>query len=130
MISEIIIALLALGAIWYVTRPLGRARTEVETSAALDDADVRKTTALSAIVDLEEEREMGKLSDADFERLRAQYEAEALEALTELDSVKRVQVPEEDPLEAEIAAVRKRLQCPNCGALRTSGGNCPQCDVS
>ncbi len=130
MIPEIVIALLALGAVLYVTRPLGRSRLNVEPSAALEAADVRKMTALSAIVDLEEEREMGKLSDADFERLRAQYEAEALKALKELDSIKRVQVPEEDPLEAEIAAVRKRLQCPNCGALRTSGGNCPQCDAS
>jgi hypothetical protein len=130
VIPEIVIALLALGTVLYVTRPLGRARLTAEPSAELEAADVRKMTALSAIVDLEEEREMGKLSDADFERLRAQYEAEALEALKELDSVKRVQVPEEDPLEAEIAAVRKRLQCPNCGALRTSGGNCPQCDAS
>jgi hypothetical protein len=130
VISEIVIALLALGAIFYVTRPLGRTRPDAERSAAIEAADVRKTMALSAIVDLEEERKMGKLSDADFERLRAQYEAEALEALKELDSVKRVQVPEEDPLEAEIAAVRKRLQCPNCGALRTSGGSCPQCDAS
>jgi hypothetical protein len=130
VIPEIVIALLALGTVLYVTRPLGRARFTAEPSAELEAADVRKMTALSAIVDLEEEREMGKLSDADFERLRAQYEAEALEALKELDSVKRVQVPEEDPLEAEIAAVRKRLQCPNCGALRTSGGNCPQCDAS
>jgi rubrerythrin len=127
--AELVLAVLLLGALVYVTRPIGRTRPDRETSIALEQADVRKNTALSAIVELEEEREMGKLSNADFERLRAQYEAEALEALKELDSVKRVRVPEDDPLEAEIAAVRKRLQCPNCGALRTSGGNCPQCDA-
>jgi len=130
MISALVIGILVLAAVAYVTRPLGRTRALTEIPAEIEDADVRKNAALAAIVDLEEERQMGKLSDADFERLRAQYEAEALEALKELDSVKRVQVPEEDPLEAEIAAVRKRLQCPNCGALRTSGGSCPQCDVS
>ena len=128
MIPDLLIGLLVVGVLVYITRPLGRVRVDNERTPAEEEADVRKTTALAAIVDLEEEKEMGKLSDADFARLRAQYEAEALEALKELDSVKRVQVPEEDPLEAEIAAVRKRLQCPNCGALRTSGGSCPQCD--
>ena len=129
MIAALVIAVLVVIVLAYVTRPIGRTRAPVERSAEMENADVRKTTALAAIVDLEEERDMGKLSDADFERLRAQYEAEALAALKELDSVKRVQVTEEDPLEAEIAAVRKRLQCPNCGALRTSGGSCPQCDT-
>lgn len=129
MIPDLVIGLLVVGVLVYITRPLGRVVSDVERTPAEEAADIKKNTALTAIVDLEEEREMGKLSDADFARLRAQYEAEALEALKELDSVKRVQVPAEDPLEAEIAAVRKRLQCPNCGALRTSGGSCPQCDA-
>lgn len=130
MTGSIIVALLVLGALVYITRPLARkARSTDAPRPALEEANARKQTALAAIVELEEEREMGKLGESDFESLRAQYEAEALEALKELDTVE--QVPElDDPLEAEIAAVRKQLQCPNCGSLRTSGGKCPQCDAS
>ena len=130
MIGSIIVAALVLAALVYVIRPLARAtRIPDSTPTELDAANARKQTALSAIVELEEERELGKLGEADFESLRAQYEAEALEALKDLDAVEQVTEPQ-DPLEAEIAAVRKQLQCPNCGSLRTSGGKCPVCDDS
>lgn len=129
MIAVIVVALLACAALAYVALPLGarRGRKE-EVPSAEGELDARKTTALSAIVDLENERLVGKLSDEDFDVLRAQYEAEALRALTELDALRaRTESGEDASLEAEIAEMRRRLACPRCGRLRTTDGTCAQC---
>lgn len=57
-----------------------------ESEPSLDDAlafysssaeDEKKQSVLRALKDLDYERALGKLSEADFERLRAQYRAEA-----------------------------------------------------
>ena len=135
MILIVVVALLACAALAYVALPLGRrGRAEKEPSVE-GELDARKTTALSAIVDLENERLVGKLSEEDFDVLRAQYEAEALQALTELDAV-RARSQEggrgtSDPgLEAEIAEMRRRLACPRCGTLRTPEGTCAQCQTT
>lgn len=135
MILVVVVALLACGALAYVVLPLGRrGRVEPEPSAE-GELDARKTTALSAIVDLENERLVGKLSDEDFDLLRAQYEAEALQALTELDAL-RAESDEvgsgtdDASLEAEIAEMRRRLACPRCGSLRAMDGTCAQCQTT
>lgn len=134
MILVVVVALLACAALAYVALPLGRrGRAEKEPSVE-GELDARKTTALSAIVDLENERLVGKLSEEDFEVLRAQYEAEALQALTELDAVRARSAPDpgahDSSLEAEIAEMRRRLACPRCGSLRTPEGTCAQCQTT
>jgi hypothetical protein len=45
----------------------------------------QKTDAYSAIREAEFDRQMGKLTDEDYQLLRGQYEARALEALAQLD---------------------------------------------
>lgn len=134
MILVVVVALLACAALAYVALPLGRrGRAEKEPSVE-GELDARKTTALSAIVDLENERLVGKLSEEDFDVLRAQYEAEALQALTELDAVRARSGPDpgadDSSLEAEIAEMRRRLACPRCGNLRTREGTCAQCQTT
>jgi hypothetical protein len=134
VILVVVVALLACAALAYVALPLGRrGRAEKEPSVE-GELDARKTTALSAIVDLENERLVGKLSEEDFDVLRAQYEAEALQALTELDAVRARSAPDpgtdDDGLEAEIAEMRRRLACPRCGTLRTPEGTCAQCQTT
>ncbi|HEV2755829.1 MAG TPA: hypothetical protein VG318_08640 [Actinomycetota bacterium] len=133
MILVVVVALLACVALAYVVLPLGsrRAQREVEPSRE-GELDALKTSALSAIVDLEADRSVGKLSDEDFEVLRAQYEAEALRALVELDSLRaQSEEPGDDgALEEEIAAMRLRLECPRCGGLRSTEGTCPQCQTA
>ncbi|HYP24406.1 MAG TPA: hypothetical protein VEV43_12600, partial [Actinomycetota bacterium] len=111
--------------------PLGkRGRSEKEPSAE-GEVEARKTTALSAIVDLENERLVGKLSDEDFDVLRVQYESEALQALTELDALRaESDEPDDASLEAEIAEMRQRLACPRCGSLRSTDGTCAQCQTT
>lgn len=127
MIAALLIAFLACAALAYVMAPLrfGPRAEPVDESLLASEAAGRKRAALTAILDLETERDIGKLSPADFEALRAEYEAQALAALAELDALESARG--DDALESEIAAVRARLVCPSCGAVRTRSGACPQC---
>ena len=132
MILVVVVALLACAALAYVAVPLGTRRGSTDDPPSREsELDARKTTALSAIVDLENERLVGKLSDEDFDVLRAQYEAEALRALTELDALRvQSEAPDDASLEAEIAEMRRRLACPRCGGLRSTEGTCSRCQTA
>lgn len=127
MIADLAIALLACAAIAYVAgAPRGApGRFPDLTRATEDELTSKKRSALEAIIDMEDERTVGKLSQEDFEILRREYEAEALDALMELDTLQSV--PDDDSLEAEIAEMRARLACPKCGAPRLSAGPCERC---
>ncbi|MGH2694569.1 MAG: hypothetical protein ACRDJJ_07090 [Actinomycetota bacterium] len=124
MVAAVIVALLAIVALAYVGAPLRRSRRSVGESSGITEAEARKRAALVALMDLEEERAVGKLSEKDFLALRAEYEAEAITALKQLDIAG---FAPDDPFEAEIAAYRLRLQCPACGAPRPGEGTCPRC---
>ena len=129
MIDVLVVALLVAIAVVLVVRPLRRgARDDVEGSETqqVADAEARKDSALEAIVDLEGDRTMGKLSEPDFEALRADYESQALTALRELDALDGLSSRDRE-LEAEIAQVRARLRCPSCGGARAGSGRCPRC---
>ncbi len=128
MIETVIVVVLAAGLLAWVLVPVLRgSRAAIDESPDADDATVRKSAALDALIDLEEDRAVGKLTRADFESLRADYEAEALEALRELDAAARTR-SDDELLEAEIAAARRELTCPRCGRIRPEGRSCPQCD--
>ena len=131
MIAVLVVALLACAALAYVVLPLGQRRGQmVEAPPRAGELDAIKRSALTAIVDLEADRSVGKLSDEDFEVLRAQYEGEALRALTELDALGARPAGPDQELEAEIAAMRVRLECPRCGSLRATDGTCRQCQTT
>ena len=125
--TEIIVIALALVAAWFVAVPLRRGRSSITDEVdEVAEADAEKRAKLGALVELEEERVAGKLSEPDFELLRRQYEAEAIAALKKLDSLGEDTVPE-DELESEIARVKARLRCPECGAARQPTARCPEC---
>ena len=125
--TEIVVIALALLAAWFVAVPLRRGRSPItDGTDDLAEADADKRAKLGALVELEEERVAGKLSETDFELLRRQYEAEAIAALQRLDSLGEDAVPE-DEVEVEIARVKARLRCPSCGAPRQPGARCPEC---
>lgn len=125
--EEILIALAALGALAYVVIPLARGpRREARDPGRAEEAEARKHAALSAIIDLETERDAGKLSDDDFEMLRKSADAEALAALAEADLVASSDLSDDD-LEREIAEMRERLACPKCGSVRVPGERCARC---
>jgi hypothetical protein len=128
VIWVVIVVLLAVAALVYVTAPLRRGPRRAFPDKSDDVARIgeRKAAALTAIIDLEEERDVGKLSVRDFDLLRDQYEREALTALHELDAIQASELGDEE-LEAEIAAARARLMCPSCGRPSPTGGPCSRC---
>lgn len=126
MTGALIVGALALGLLAVVLAPLGRTDGNPEARSDAAEAEARRRDALTALVDLRAEHDMGKLSDEDFEALRAEYEARLLDALDELERLE-IAAPGPDDLEAEIAAMRRRLECPSCGAARRPGERCPSC---
>lgn len=125
VIGVVVVAALALVAIAWILIPIFRGkRAEAGDGAAAQEAGARKRAALDALVEIEEELEIGKLSLDDFELLRSEYEREALRALKELDALAGG-----DSLEEEIATMRRQMTCPNCGALRRPGEACSKCDA-
>ena len=127
MIEVILIAAATLVVLYLVAAPLRRGRQEmVETTDDVAEADADKRTKLGALVELEEERYTGKLTDVDFSLLQRQYEAEAVAALQRLDQLQDNTTSDAD-IEAEIARVKTEMKCPKCGALRRSAGPCPEC---
>ncbi|MEO8323828.1 MAG: hypothetical protein ABI571_06795 [Actinomycetota bacterium] len=128
MIEAAIVSLAALATLAYVLNPLrsGPRRDIPLTSMRAEDAEEKKRAALTALLDIEEERSIGKMSNADFDALRAEYEAEALEALIELDELDAVPDVDQD-LEAEISALKTKMTCPSCGAMRKAGKACDEC---
>lgn len=126
MIGAAIVALLALAALVYVARPLTSRRPALAPAA--DEAAADRRAALEAILDLEDERDAGKLSSDDFESLRGDYERRAVAAMRAArlsDSATA-----DDATEAEIAALREEMRCPRCNALRMPGVACSRCGAS
>ena len=127
MIEIAIVGVAALAILLWVLTPMLRGARVARRNPAPPAAAERKTTALTAIVDLEEERALGKLAAPDFETLRANYEAEALAALRELTTFSATPQPSDEELEAEIAEIRAALACPRCGRTLSAGRTCSQC---
>jgi rubrerythrin len=118
---------LAAAALAYVLTPVRTRRGAVvdEAVEGSEEARAKKAAALAGIVDIEIEREIGRLSEGDFYALRREYEVRAVEAMHEEDAAG---ASDDDVIEREVAEARKRLTCPTCGVPRTPGEQCPRCD--
>ena len=89
--SAILIAILAVAAIGLAVRPLFQLEQATAHPVAAIDSNVEnllsaREATYAAIKDLETDHAMGKLSDADFQNLRAKYEGKALAILQQLDA--------------------------------------------
>jgi rubrerythrin len=123
----LIVTIATLVALVWVLAPLRRPEAERADARTLtDEADARKRAALGAIVDLEDDRSVGKLAEDEFRALKRQYEAEAVAAIAELDALEGSEAGS-DELEDEIARVRRAMTCPKCGATRAPQESCPRC---
>ena len=150
MIPVLVVAIVALTVLAWVALPLRRGpRSDAPLpSLELEEAEADKRSALVAIVDIENEHAVGKLSRPDLDALKAEYEARALEALRRAEALREEQPLsasggqadqrssrrsrqeewlDDDELELEIAAIRERLRCPSCGAARAPGAPCDRC---
>ena len=75
-------AAVGLAALYLVLQPLiSPARRKAPVFEPLDPEETPKGVALSALKEIEFDRETGKLSDADYEFLKAKYTQQALDAL-------------------------------------------------
>jgi hypothetical protein len=82
------LVLVVLVAVW-ISVPLFGAAERMDPAAepsARDRWERQKRQALAAIKETELDYEMGKLSREDYDRMRARFEARALEAMTALDA--------------------------------------------
>ena len=150
MIPVLVVVIVALTVLAWVALPLRRGpRSDAPLpSLELEEAEADKRSALVAIVDIENEHAVGKLSRPDLDALKAEYEARALEALRRAEALREEQPLsasggqadqrssrrsrqeewlDDDELELEIAAIRERLRCPSCGAARAPGAPCDRC---
>lgn len=98
--------LVGAAALWLVLQPLFRPSSSGTVPfEPLDPEETPKGVALAALKEIEFDRQTGKLSDADYESLKAKYTQAALEALR-AEQVVAVS----DDLEALIAARVRSLR--------------------
>src|SRR5438477_590192 len=134
MLELILGILLAAGATYYVLIPILRPPEESANRGTADDEgddpadDMRpQAVALRALKEIEFDRATGKLSDTDYDQLKAKYTQEALAALRaepgEQGAGSREQVLQPAPRSPLPA-----LSCPEHGPRRESGSQfCSEC---
>jgi hypothetical protein len=124
MLAEVVAAVLVgMAALWLVLRPfLGEGVAPEPIEEPVMPEETRKGVALLALKEIEFDREMGKLSEADYQYLKDKYTAEALEALRDDEGARAP-----DDVEALIAHRVRTLRsaaatappgapvCPSCG---------------
>jgi len=92
MIVALTVAVLALTVACVVLAPLfrGDAQEAERVSNALSaeqDLNTRHAMALAALRDLEDDRQTGKIGDADYAQLRAKLETSTIELMKSLDGL-------------------------------------------
>jgi len=121
-----------------LVRPAAARPPEPDLEPEADPLQHRKELALAALKEIEFDRATGKIDDADYERMKARYTAEALDALRDQEAVRArlepklaaVAVGAGDAAEALVAAKRKAggRFCTECGAqLEGTGRFCVEC---
>jgi hypothetical protein len=110
MLGEALAAAIIGGvALWVVLQPLIRPSTPLSRPPEpVDPEETPKGIALAALKEIEFDRETGKLSDTDYEFLKAKYTGAALEELR-LDAAAE-RGPVSDDVEAMIAARMRALR--------------------
>jgi len=119
VLEAVAAALVGMVALWLVLQPLiGSQQTPPTPFEPVDPEETPRGAALAALKEIDFDRETGKLSDGDYEFLKAKYTTLALEAL-------RAESTEgtSDTIEAMVAARVRSLQsagsqpaaCSTCG---------------
>ena len=120
MLALIVGTILSVGALAYVLFPLLIASTPAirRPRAATAPANAPEQEAVVALREIEFDRATGKLSDADYEALKATYTREALAALRADDSARaEAAIAADDPAEAAVRRYRGTvLGAPACEA--------------
>ncbi|HEX5436228.1 MAG TPA: c-type cytochrome biogenesis protein CcmI [Gemmatimonadaceae bacterium] len=136
--------ILALGALAFVLYPLfsdAPRRRVVPADPPRAAEPTRAESAIAVLREVEFDRETGKLSDADYATLKAEYTREALAAMRQEDAAATA---DDAQIEAAILAYRRQPAsiCPACGPRpepdavycsscgRFLAGECAKCHAS
>lgn len=127
---------LTVAAFIYVVYPLyrGRIQRAVPESPELKELAARRDAIYASIKELQFDKELGNLSDQDYQELAEKYKHKAASVLKELDATGE-RAPLEKRLEKEIRAVRQTRKvagasftCRHCGHEERAGARfCSQC---
>ena len=131
MLELILGILLAAGATYFVLLPILRppvesAGSDMAGDEGEDPADdmSRQAVALRALKEIEFDRATGKLSDSDYEQLKAKYTQEALAALREESGVRSLEPGVKPAPDSRLPTPR----CPEHGARPESDAEfCSDC---
>jgi len=126
-IEAIVAAIVGVAVLYLVLQPLLAPRAPKRpVFEPLDPEETPKGLALTALKEIEFDRETGKLSDTDYEFLKAKYTGQALEALRAEKSLVEV-----GDVEAMIAARVRSLRSAATSTPSTSAPDaaraCPTC---
>ena len=136
-------AMVALASVYVLTplfkEPRGNLEVELLAETELDRLLNRKAVVYSNLKELEFEYKMGRLSDADFQRLEAGYKSEAAVILQKLDQL-GASGNIDEAIERDVASRKAKLfgsgpaaakdsaRCPSCGATVMAGKRfCADC---
>jgi cytochrome c-type biogenesis protein CcmI len=134
--------LFVLAIVLYILHPLltGAAARLSEDAVHLTNAEARKRVALRALRDVEYDYHTGKLDDSDYQELKTELTAEAIDALEAADTAEAGesstdQAAAASDVEREIARIREGLRsgsaCDRCGHLNPPGSKfCARCGAS
>ena len=142
MTALLVGTILALAALTFVLYPLfSEVRPRGVVVRPAEREPTRAEAAIAALREVEFDRETGKLSDADYSKLKSEYTREALAALRAQDAV--AASVGDDEVEAAILKYRARVSaCPVCGPRpepdavycsscgRYLAGQCGKCGAS
>ena len=123
MLELILGILLAAGATYFVLLPILRPPLESPSGAGSDEGEdpaddmSAQTVALRALKEIEFDRATGKLSDQDYDALKAKYTGEALAALREESGVRSLEPGLRPAPDSRFPTPR----CPEHGARPESG---------
>jgi hypothetical protein len=117
LVEAIAAAVVCSAVLWLVLQPLfGSRHTVAQPAEPLDPEETPRGVALAALKEIDFDRETGKLSEGDYQFLKAKYTGLALEALRAEDEARS-----SDMVEALIAARTRvlasgsELGCRTCG---------------
>jgi len=150
MLELLLGIVIAAGATYYVLLPILRPPRESAGDAAVsdegedpDDDMSPRAVAFRALKEIEFDRATGKLSDSDYESLKAKYTGEALAAMREDRAASAVSRAPEPPARVQRAAHGARCPdhglrpepdavfCSECGKrLGAAPGYCARCGTA